>query len=364
MHISSVFDSGNIEVVSGSDLQIRLDAGGEHMQWFHFRVSGAKGQDLRLRVLNAKNASYPVAWMGYRACVSSDREAWRRVDTSFVDGVLEIAFTPETDVVWVAYFAPYSWERHMELIGWAQESPLASVERLGASLDGRDLDRVTVGVGPTQVWIIARQHPGESMAEWWVEGLLERLLDPEDALARALRSRLTFHIVPNMNPDGSVRGHLRCNAVGANLNREWHAPTAERSPEVLNVLNEMDVTGVDLLLDVHGDEELPYVFISGCEGVPSYTEALAARDKTFRDAYERACPDFQQVHGYGVDQPGEANMTMAGNAIAERFSCLGLTLEMPFKDNENAPDEEFGWSPERSKRLGAAVLEPLAVLFP
>ena len=42
-----------------------------------------------------------------------------------------------------------------------------------------------------------------------------------------------------MNPDGSRRGHLRTNAVGANLNREWHAPSAEKSPEVLCVRNAM-----------------------------------------------------------------------------------------------------------------------------
>lgn len=33
------------------------------------------------------------------------------------------------------------------------------------------------------MWIVARQHPGESMAEWWCEGLLKRLVDPHDALA-------------------------------------------------------------------------------------------------------------------------------------------------------------------------------------
>ncbi len=35
-----------------------------------------------------------------------------------------------------------------------------------------------------------------------------------------------------MNPDGTWRGHLRTNAVGSNLNREWAEPTLERSPEV------------------------------------------------------------------------------------------------------------------------------------
>ena len=46
--------------------------------------------------------------------------------------------------------------------------------------------------------------------------------------------------VPNMNPDGSWRGHLRTNAAGANLNREWAAPSAQRSPEVLLVRAKMD----------------------------------------------------------------------------------------------------------------------------
>jgi len=35
-----------------------------------------------------------------------------------------------------------------------------------------------------------------------------------------------------MNPDGSWRGHLRTNASGANLNREWGDPTPDKSPEV------------------------------------------------------------------------------------------------------------------------------------
>lgn len=29
---------------------------------------------------------------------------------------------------------------------------------------------------------------------------------------------------------------------------------------------------------------------------------------------------------------------------------------MPFKDNDNVPDEEMGWSPERSAKLGEASL--------
>ncbi len=367
LQVSSHFDSGNIVVIDASDpaaiqLEIPFDAGGEHRQWFHFRVSGSGPRTLRIR--NAGQCSYPKGWEGYRACRSTDRETWVRVPTTYADGVLSIHDDPDADVAWYAYFAPYSQERHQDLLARCQASALARVERLGATVDGRDLDRVVVGTpGERVFWVIARQHPGESMAEWWMEGFLGRLLDPACALARRLRERVVFHVVPNMNPDGSARGHLRCNAVGANLNREWHAPTMARSPEVKLVRDAMDATGVKLCLDVHGDEALPYNFISGAEGISGWTPRLAELDAAFRLAYERATPDFQRVHGYPLDQPGQGNLTMCTNAIAERFACLAMTLEMPFKDNADLPDPTFGWSPARCQALGAAVLHPMAAVL-
>lgn len=38
-------------------------------------------------------------------------------------------------------------------------------------------------------------------------------------------------------------------------------------------------------------------------------------------------------------------MTIATHWVAERFDCLANTLEMPFKDNDNLPFEDTGWSP-------------------
>lgn len=372
MHISDQFDSGNIEVLDAGDasrvrLAIKTDAGGEHKQWFHFKVSGARGQACRFVIENAHATSYPKAWNGYRACRSSDRETWVRVETRYEDGALVIEDTPDADAVWYAYFAPYPLTRVQDLVATLQQLPEVAVSHLGTTVDGRDLDCLTIGEpgeGKRVCWLIARQHPGESMASWWMEGFLSRLTDSDDALARVLLDKAVFHVVPHMNPDGSFRGHLRCNAVGANLNREWHAPTAERSPEVLHTRNAMDARGCDFCLDVHGDEELPYNFISGAQGIPGWTERLATLEQTFQDAYQRATPDFQQVHGYPTSAPGQANLTMATNQLAERFDCLAMTLEMPFKDNADLPDALYGWSPERCARLGAAALDAIAAVLP
>jgi murein tripeptide amidase MpaA len=171
-----------------------------------------------------------------------------------------------------------------------------------------------------------------------------------------LRREATFHIVPNMNPDGSRRGHLRTNAVGVNLNREWHEPTAERSPEVLCVRNKMDQTGVDFAMDVHGDEAIPHVFLAGFEGIPNWTERQGALYARFREVLARRSPDFQVEHGYAIAAPGTANLTMSTNQLANRYGAVSMTLEMPFKDNDGLPDPNYGWSPERCMRMGEDCL--------
>lgn len=372
LRISSNFDSGAIEVLSlarADDirLRIRADQGvngdAAFRQWFHFRLHGAAGQPVRLVFENAAEAAYPDGWPDYRCVASYDRRNWFRIrGTRYENGQLIVEHTPERNSIYYAYFEPYSHERHLDLLGRVEMSPFASVSNLGATVEGRDLDLVTVGrpgPGKAPVWIIARQHPGESMAEWFVEGLLERLLDGSDPVARRIREKAVLYIVPNMNPDGAIRGNLRTNAAGANLNREWREPSPDTSPEVLLVRDAMEASGVELFLDIHGDEALPYVFFSTAEEVPGFTPTQQVRQARFVDGLRAASPDFQTEQGYQTGRFRDELLTLASKWVAHRFGCVSLTLEMPFKDNANLPDGLVGWNGERSKRLGEAMLNPI-----
>lgn len=381
--ISSNFDSGNIEMVKTGSNQVDLNISFEpytegtdlkqHAQWFHFRASHVRGRDCSFRILNAGKASYSLGWIGYRACCSYDRETWFRVPTTYseAEGTMTINMTPSQDTMWLAYFAPYSYEQHQKLIARCAQVPGVTVRSIGDTLDGRDIDLVEVGTGNVQVWITARQHPGESQAEHWAEGFLMRLLDSDDAKARKLKTLCTFHVVPNMNPDGSVRGHLRTNACGANLNREWgptgeyEAPTLKRSPEVYHTIREMDKVGVDFLCDIHGDEDLPHNFFAGTQGIEAWSDRLAWLYQTLATAYQQANPDFGNLsYNYSNDKPGEADMRCGDACVAQRFKCLAVTLEQPFKDCYDTPDPKHGWSAPRSRKLGASFLDALDVVVP
>lgn len=370
MQISSAFDGGNIIVDNASDkqdiqLRIRKDHNSDFYQWFYFRVSNVRGEICRYRITNAGGSAYVDGWKDYKVCASYDRDIWFRIDTEFDGENLIFSHEANADSVYFAYFAPYSMERHADLIADVSQLPHVSLEVLGQTLDGQDMDLLTIGTpgeDKKKCWMIARQHPGETMAEWWMEGALERLSDVDDPVVKKLLDKAVFYIVPNMNPDGSKRGHLRTNAAGANLNREWASPTAENSPEVMLVLNKMDEIGVDFSFDVHGDEALPYNFIAGFEGIPSITDKLTDLLRRFENKLEELSPDFQTKYGYPTPTAGKANLTMGTNYIAERFNCLAMTLEMPFKDNANLPDDLEGWSPTRCKHLAKECLATLAYL--
>ncbi len=365
--INSHFDSGSISIVDTSDrediqLEIRKDNASDFFQWFHFSLTGEIGETYTFRLLNAGQSSYSKGWENYNVCTSYDRQDWFRTSAQFENGELSFDIELTQSTVYFSYFAPYSHERHLDLLAWAQQDVRCEAEHLGLTLDGRAMTMLKI-CGSEQlekkVWVIARQHPGETMAEWFIEGFLHSLLDEDNPIAKKLLQTTCFCVVPNMNPDGSARGNLRTNAAGANLNREWQEPSMESSPEVYLVRQRMMLEGGDLFLDIHGDEELPYNFVAGCEGNETYDERHARLEDTFKDAYMAISPDFQDTYGYPKEEKGKADLRIAANWLGDHFRTLSFTIEMPFKDNADLPNVVSGWSPERSAQLGSDVLFPI-----
>lgn len=279
--------------------------------------------------------------------------------------------------VYFAYYPPYSQERLLDFLGQCQcsASKRCVVDNIGLTLDGNTLDCLLVGNPPPmpprcqqtpasngklKFWIIARQHPGETQASWWMEGFINRLLDQDDAVSRKLLDRIDFFIIPNMNPDGSKRGYLRVNAAGKNLNREWDRATLEESPEVYHCQAAMKLTGMDFCLDVHSEEELEYVFLSKTPlGIPSLSTEQERLYYEYCTCLKRSNPEFQTEHGYKMPEKGKANLGICCAWAAESYGCLAMTQEQPFKDNCCMPEPDQEWSVERCKKLGSSVLDAM-----
>ena len=361
--VNSKFDAGSIEIVDISKpeqlvFKIRNDTNSHFKQWFYFQLNGIEGEDLHITLTGLKDSAYPTAWKNYKVCMSYDNQYWTRLDTKFDGDNLKFVLTPEANSIYFAYFEPYSYMRHLELIGFASQFSGVTHEVIGQTHEGRNLDLLVVGkkTAKHKIWIIARQHPGETMAEWFMEGLIHKLLDGQDSIGNTLLKDCVFYLVPNMNPDGAYNGNLRTNSTGTNLNREWANPSVAKSPEVYYVRKLMQKTGVTMFFDIHGDEDIPYVFTAGCEENLSYSKKQAQLGKKFTHYFELINPDYQTVAGYEIGHFSDETMTLATNWIGDKFDCLAFTIEMPFKDNDNLPDKVHGWDGRRSYLLGQSLL--------
>jgi murein tripeptide amidase MpaA len=374
MEITCNFDGGKIGVVAcerPDDIRLALppDNASPFLHWFYFRIAGVRGTPLTMTIVNAGDAvevkdtmGMPDTWEDYQALASYDRVNWFRLPTEYDRKVLRWKVTPEFDAMYFATFVPYSLERHYELVARAQMSPHVRHSVLGRTPDGHDLDMLTFGepgAGKKVCWITTRQHPSETAGSWCIEGLIERLLDDQDAISRALLKKAVFHVVVNMNPDGSRRGNTRSNATGINLNREWEKPTMERSPEVFLVRQKMSETGVDFYLDAHAWSGT-HVFALGPYNVPSITNRQVELWQRYEAALATADPDFEVGWKYpgGGPEPGKADTKMAWNWISEQGG-FGVLYELIYKDNRNNRDPVRGWSSDRCKKLGRATLDAL-----
>lgn len=381
--ITGEIPNGSIEVVDATNpsnirLRLRRDEGPDPLAigYYHFRATGVRSQECVFRLINAGSDAqarlagrdeYEDAWTNTGPHVSYDRKYWFRIPGRLEGAEYVFRHAPEHDVCYYAKWAPYPLERELDVIARCQLDPGVRVTTLGKTVSGSDLDLVTLGEPASDrkvCWIMARQHPSETMGGYFVEGFLERMVDGSDPIARQLLRQAVFYIVPNMNPDGARMGATRLNAAGANLNREWVQPTLDRSPEVFHVRNLMEHTGVDFCLDVHGDEELRCVFLGGPLEIPSRSPRLAALFSAFEHSWAAASPDYELGHPYPGGAPAEADLRMAWNWIAERFNCLSVLLEQPFKDTSWWQDPKQGWSPERAKKLGASLAPAIYGVLP
>jgi murein tripeptide amidase MpaA len=247
MHIDDDFDSGNIDVISldGDTINLRIkdDPYPKHVKdkynyWFYFKVSDVEGRRLTYNIHKLRN--YENCWKGFHVAMSYDNKNWTRHNTKLKKNTLTWTLISKKRTVWFAYYVPYPFSRTKKLF--------KNDEIIGYSKNRNPIYMKTFGKGPKYIWIVARQHPGETIGSWILEGFMKKMKKIKN-----FTKIYTCKIIGNANPDGTIMGHWRLNKDGVNLNRDWKK---EKSPEVRCIKKTMmnEEQGWDLCFDLHGDE--------------------------------------------------------------------------------------------------------------
>jgi len=131
----------------------------------------------------------------------------------------------------------------------ADEAGRLRVTELGRSIEGRAINAVTFGGGPTSALLWSQMHGDESAASMALADIVHWMAASpvEDGLRRLLEERLTITMIPMLNPDGAER-FIRHNAIGVDVNRDARRLA---TPEGRILKQVRDSLGADFGFNLH-----------------------------------------------------------------------------------------------------------------
>lgn len=237
-------EGGNVSVVEIADsdgvIEIRFAAdpcGGTEALWFYFQVQAPAGREVRLILTNPDTLLGGGGdWSGVNPVVRFSDESgnwgpWRRVGGAITrvlpDGRREASWSLRTEskVMEFAFCYPYGAGELGETLKACRG--YWKMDQIGVSSGGEPIMRLSNSYGsPSRqvpaVFLMARQHSGETPGSWVLDGLLRAAAEeirPEDII---------FWVVPLANVDGVVRGAYGKDPHPIDLNRDWTSPLPMR----------------------------------------------------------------------------------------------------------------------------------------
>jgi len=284
--VSTDFEGGNVGAVERvSETHLRCGVPGEVDQdkrnrqpsWFYFRLDGLGDNELTVDLTDLKGEYNYRAHDGsglrnMRPVYSYDDRTWHHFEAAEWNpdaGEIRVQLKPTGPRVWIARQPPYT-QRHLQaLLGEVGTHPHLRQDVVGKSVQGRPIPLLTITnpdiaeSGKKVIWLIARQHAWESGTSWVVDGAIRFLLSdaPE---AAAIRDRFIWKVFPLPDPDGVLRGGVRFNANGYDLNRNWDVTDERLMPEIFHERKAIYdwVDGghrIDLFLTMHNTEAADFV---------------------------------------------------------------------------------------------------------
>lgn len=187
-------------------------------------------------------------------------------------------FKHDDDKVYFAYGLPYTFSMLSSFMAEIEKvqtqekninSPIVKISTAGLSLSGISIPMITITdftcKSPKKtIFMNGRVHPGETHASWVFHGLIHFLLSKQD-VAKELRKRVVFKLVPMLNVDGVIGGNYRTSFAGLDINRMFGDSVNKRLNPESTKLKELILEDkrINFYLDLHGHSNKKSIFMYG-----------------------------------------------------------------------------------------------------
>ena len=315
----------------------------------NFIMKDVKDRKITFHLTNAGNRFYSDNPDVTEILYSCDGEDWNRIkEHTYVYPEYSFTETFPCNVVQIANIFPYTYTKAMKYIE-GKSSSYAKTSVLGKSTDGRDIKMIEItnfGIdddNKKQIYVIARQHAGETLSSYSVEGMIDFLTKNEN---REYRDKFHYYIVPIMNPDGVSDGWSRADTNYQDLNRAWGG---NDNDEVNIVRDNIDAIngeyGIDFFMDWHTQADFTNT------GHAVYIDAEGTR---FREESLRLYDIFYKTGSFaGRNSVGVGTRTARGYTYSKNI--FGMSFEL----TQHPPSITV----ESLKNIGKDVAESLSIYF-
>lgn len=271
------------QIPSGSILYDRIDNDGiihlnlnrefgslTHSFYFKVLIDKTFRKKLTFSIDNAGQSPFADGWNNYAPFQRSDDADWKRISQGFFNGT---SFYFDVDDInkdfFISWYIPYPTNKYRNWLAEISKSDLLTV-----NVNDEIPDYIVAGdKRKPAVVVVARQHPGESMASYVVEGFVDALIK-KNALTENLLKKNSIIIFPLLNKSGVIKSYHRVNEKGIDLNRSWHSTKIEEITVVKNLLASFD--DIHSIIDIHGDEisDFNYIYFNENTGDEFQTHFL------------------------------------------------------------------------------------------
>ena len=374
--VDADFEAGNVEVVDVAPDHVRFRAaakGSPRPLWFYFRLRGVRDRTLRLTLTNVRDClGHPSSWNVVRPVASYDQRSWFRIPRAEYHeeaGTFSFTHTFRADTAWVAHCYPYTYTDLQTYLASLRGRPGVQVSTLTKSAEGRDVPLVLVGPeaeassSKPDVWLVARQHAGETPPSFVLEGFLDFLTGPSGE-AHRLRQGMNVAVVPLLDVDSAVAGRYGKDRGPVDFWLDWSdEPTR---PEVRAVQAAVDAWAsthrYDLFLDLHAPTpwDFHHFYPLPDGAAPS---GVLERQRHFLRLVELCSPPESQ-YSRADNHPGFFSLDHnAQRHQFQRHGVLSLTYEVSYHQARMEGDSIAYVSPRSLRALGEGLARAIGAHF-
>lgn len=372
LHLSNDFPGGNgattLRVATGQRptvVELSAESRGSSIPlWFHVQMAGLASEPFELRLANALQLNGDHrAWPGNTIVMRDGKQLWRRSGLPIVDqdeaGIERVTYPMrfESNQCEVAWCFPYQHEQLRQVI---TQCPQWRAARIGRSAEGRLLERyryidpdnptASDATGRPTVYIIARQHAGETPASWVLDGIMRSAAVTE--IGQSVARQLDLWVVPFVDPDGAIAGRYGRRGRPTDFSHAWTSPA--QATEIAAVMLDIKrcierrtpVLFIELEATTHAERDSYFI-------VPSVDHPSYSDSRLVVDAYREALPEELMTDRFVVASRdnGRSRPGSTASWVRQHLDCPAMSLRVSYQGTPN-----LDFAPEDYHRLGHALL--------